>query len=214
MGNTPSKDGAHPHPCHFRPDRWRDRGWGEAAFHYVWSSTSGANAESSELPDLAHCSLYEIAAYDHNEGRYENGLYFPPSPPFAGWQFRNPTDGRLQIVGGEWMSATLGEAWDRHKIGGPLALPSEPRPYEFTAWQQFWFHCKWCKAEFPLSEPHPILRRMEPLPRDSEQKKGPDHRGERWRYSLTKHQNTAWMEWDAEGYSDCSLHVGFPPVFG
>lgn len=100
---------AHLHPCNFHLHRYLDRGWGEIAFEYRWDSTSGEKEPASgQTPDLAHCHLYELTHYSGSGGRSVEGWFYPPDPPFVGWKFRDPTDGRNGPVGLECFPASQG----------------------------------------------------------------------------------------------------------
>src|SRR5437879_1667535 len=99
---------SHPHPSNFRICRFLDRGWGEIAFQYRWDSTGGSHrGTDGTLPDLDHCSVNEFTVYcagdlragARTDGSPEPGWFQPPDPPFSGWRFRNPTDGRYCDVG-------------------------------------------------------------------------------------------------------------------
>lgn len=203
---------SHPHPCRFRMHGYRDRGWGELAFEYRWEPTQKNQAdEKPGIEELTYCYIYEVTEYGENEGRFIKGWFYPPAPPFIAWQFRHPTDGRTAPVGMEYFPATQGWAWDRHKLGGKLAIPpKELRTYTIRAVQQYWFYCELCNQDFPLSKPQEILRSFATIcsdvslnPTDS-----PDMI---WRYSLTKHDVTAWMEINRNGYVADSANIGFGP---
>lgn len=201
--------GPHPHPCRFRLHRTLDRGWGEIAFEYRWASTSGAgDGASGARPDLAHCHLYELTHYSGNRGRYADGWFYPAEPPFAGWKFRDPTDGRTAPVGLECFPASQGWAWDRHKIGGRLVLPAPgPEEYLIVATQSYRFFCDLCGTDEIVpgshSGPHPILRTFRT-------KEGPGE-PEVWRYSITKHDHCAWMDLGPRGFIIDSLGLEYGP---
>lgn len=194
----------HPHPCNFRLRRSFDRGWGEAAFEYQWDSTSGVKAaEDAQNPDLTLCYLYEWTTYAQNEGRWEGGYFYPSDPPFVGWRFRDPTDGRTAPVGLECFPASQGWAWDRHKLGGMLVLPDAPGLFTVQAVQEYRFKCEVCGYDAivpgPDSGPHTIIRSFEVAG------------GGLWRYALAKHGRRFWMDLDEQGYRDDSAHIGFGP---
>lgn len=195
----------HAHPCGFRLHRRFDRGWGEMAFEYRWDSTSGLKAaDGVGNPDLDHCSLYERTTYAGNAGAYADGWYLPPEPPFVGWRFRDPTDGRTGPVGLECFPASQGWAWDRHKVGGRLVVPTDPALLNHIfARQEYRFVCDLCGLDAPVpgpdAGPHPVLRAFG------------HHHGGVWRYAFVKHGATAWMDVDARGYVDDSAHIGFGP---
>ncbi len=203
---------SHFHPCDFRCHRFFDRGWGEAAFEYRWDSTSGVKAEDGlGNPDLEHCFLYELTTYDENEGDSHEGFLYPPDPPFADWKFRNPTDGRTASVGQEYFPATQGWAWDRHKLGGSLVIPKEPKEYRIVALQRYCFHCDLCGTDALIrgndAEPHPIIRTFAPRSERA------DLSLPTWRYSLHKHDHSVWMEVNRQGYLADSAGIGFGPVY-
>lgn len=185
----------HPHPCSFRLTRWMDRGWGELACEYRWDATEGS------VEGLERCQLYELIRYaDTSE---EPGWFFAADPPFVGWRFRNPTDGRTAPVGLECFPASWGYAWDRHKMLGRLALPAESREYVIRGIQEFRFQCELCGADEVVpgthSGPHAIERRFTPVGSGG------------WRYSTVKHGLSAWMDLDANGYVADSANIGFGP---
>lgn len=199
-----------PHPCNFRLHRTLDRGWGEIAFEYRWDSTSGeADAGSAAKPDLAHCHLYEWARYSGAGGHTADGWFHPADPPFPGWMFRDPMDGRTAPVGLECFPASQGWAWDRHKIGGRLVIPPPgPREYLITATQTYRFFCDRCGVDEVLpgshSGPHSIRRAF----------RRKEDAGEVWRYSITKHDQCAWMELGPGGFIADSLGLEYGPWFG
>jgi hypothetical protein len=159
-------------------------------------------AEEDSL-DLAHCFLYEITTYAGNEGRYDESWFYPADPPFIGWRFRDPTDGRTGPVGLERFAASQGWAWDRHKIGGRLVPPADGRTYAIHAVQEYHFHCELCGLDAVLPGPDagPLGLTREFAPHDTV-----------WRYSITKHGITAWMDITPDGaYYDDSAHIGFSP---
>lgn len=182
----------HPHPCRFVLSRWIDRGWGELACEYRWESTLG------EIEELAHCRIFETIRYTE-EGRETHGWYAAPDPPFVDWWFRDPTDGRLEVVGLEYFPATQGAAWDRHKLLGPLRVPDVEEFFAIRGRQEFRFTCSICGADERLMGPHEIVRTFEP------------RGGGVWRYAIQKHGLNAWMDLDASGYVDDSAHIGFGP---
>jgi hypothetical protein len=181
-------------------------GWGEMSFAYCWDSTSGLSGEAGySLPDLEHCVLFEVTAYSGNVGHYENGWYFPPNPPFSGWKFRDPTDGRTAPVGMECFPASNARAWDRHKRAGRLLVPADSsETFVIRAEQTYWFHCEICGVEEPLCSPHLIERRFEP---QTDILSGETV----WRYSLRKHNAEAWLDINREGYVADSAGLGFGP---
>jgi hypothetical protein len=198
------------HPCNFRLHRFRDRGWGEAAFEYRWDSTSGIKADDGTgCPDLEHCVLYELTTYGDNEGNYRDGIFRPPDPPFADWKFRDPTDGRTAPVGHECFPATQGWAWDRHKLGGRLMIPPEFKAYSITAIQRYCFHCDLCGMEATPSGknagPHRITRTFA-VQRECIIPVFPT-----WRYFLRKHGHEVWMDINHQGYVADSAGIGFGP---
>lgn len=202
---------SHPHPCNFRLHRHQDRGWGELAFEYRWDSTSGCKAEDGlGNPDLEHCYLYEMTCYEGNMGRFEDGFYRPCEPPFLAWRFREPTDGRTGPVGYERFVATQGWAWDRHKLGGRLIVPDEAGIFTITAIQQYRFHCERCGADLPVpgshAGPHALVRRFS-------LREGVRMEGNLpvWRYELSKHGLSAWMDINMQGYVADSAAIGFGP---
>ena len=206
--------------------------------YYWDSTSGLKDSDGQGNPDLADCVLYEYTTYSHNAGaggagqsdteamnasenskqlrggeeyhagRYADCCYYPPDPPFLGWEFRDPTDGRTAPVALGCFAATQGWAWDRHKTGGRLRLPEHQTDQVFTiaAVQEYRFHCSVCglDARIPGSHsgPHVILRRFEqhkPLELNV------------WRYSFQKHHHLAYMDVDAAGYVDDSAHIGFGP---
>ena len=195
----------HPHPCNFRLHRKLDRGWGEMAFEYRWDSTSGRGAgDGGDVPDLAHCRLYEMATYTANVGTWRDGYFLPPDPPFPDWQFRDPTDGRTGPVGMECFPASQGWAWDRHTRRGRLVIPEESGAYAIRAVQSYRFQCAICGADDlvpgPGAGPHELQRIFAPVSDSGV-----------WRYAFQKHGHTAWMEIDAAGYVADSAGIGFGP---
>jgi hypothetical protein len=203
----------HAHPCNFRLGRHQDRGWGELAVEYRWDSTSGLKAEDSMgNPDLSHCFLYELTHYEINNGTLTEGCFLPCCPPFENWRFRHPTDGRTGPVGYECFAATQGWAWDRHKLGGRLLLPDTPSVTTITATQEYRFTCKRCgldqRVPGPDAGPHHLLRKFAPR---EERERSSVITSPVWRYSLSKHSLTAWMEIDTNGYVADSAGIGFGP---
>ena len=195
----------HAHPCNFRLHRRLDRGWGEMAFEYRWDSTSGRGAEAGgDIPDLAHCRLYEMATYAANIGTWQDGYFLPPDPPFPDWKFRDPTDGRTGPVGLECFPASQGWAWDRHTRRGILILPPEPGEFIIRALQSYRFQCAICGADDmvsgPDAGPHELQRIFAPVSDSGA-----------WRYTFQKHGYSAWMEIDAAGYVADSAGIGFGP---
>ena len=216
----------HSHPCSFRLARVLDRGWGELAFEYRWHSTSGVtDADGIGCPDLAHCSLYEVTSYAGNVGAYAEGYYFPPNPPFVGWKFRDPTDGRTAPVALGCFPASQGWAWDRHKLGGSLRIPrtANEHCFEILARQEYRFQCAICGTDAVVpgshSGPHDIVRVFAPLEATATLLTGdttPRLHGDTrtrslWRYTLRKHHSSAYLDIDVEGYADDSAHIGFGP---
>lgn len=232
----------HAHPCGFHLVGRLDRGWGESAFEYRWNSTdSPRETDRPGLPELAHCMLYELTRYDDNDGRYNDEWLFPPDPPFVGWRFRNPTDGRTGPVGMERFSAAQGWAWDRHKLGGRLVVPAEHcGPFEIRAVQEYRFHCGICGLDDlvpgPDGGPHTLVRAFAPAtpiiagPAVLSNSGGEEflaaahstdpqfpNPGDSaaapgiWRYSFTKHGHVSWMDLSPDGYAGDSLHLGFGP---
>lgn len=206
----------HPHPVDFRLTRILDRGWGEMAFEYQWNSTSGLKGEDRLTnPDLDSCMLYEMTSYAGNEGTYQDGYFLPPSPPFMGWRFREPTDGRNAPVALGCFAASQGWAWDRHKLGGALSIPDSniacnSAIYSIQAVQEYRFHCEICDMDAIVpgksSGPHSIMRVF------AEKDNLFIRRAEQvWRYQLEKHQSIATMDIDIKGYVDDSAHIGFGP---
>jgi hypothetical protein len=189
-------ESGHAHPTEFHLARWLDRGWGELACEYRWSSTIG------EVCDLEHCRIYEVIRYKDN-GLTESGWHTAPNPPFVDWRFRNPTDGRSAPVGLECFPASQGWAWDRHKLFGRLELPQHPAVYNVQGMQEYRFACDLCGMEELIpgshSGPHEILRTFSPCTKGL------------WRYSLVKHGLTAWMDLDSDGYVADSANIGFGP---
>ena len=193
----------HPHPCRFRLHRQRDRGWGEMAFEYRWDSTSGSKADDGLGNfDLAHCALYEFTTYAGNRGTWREGFFLPPDPPFPGWRFRDPTDGRSGPVGAECFLASQGWAWDRHKLGGKFAFPNEPAAFTIQAVQTYRFHCAVCGADEILLGPHTLTRTFAPQRQENTTV---------WRYAFEKHGLIGWMDWSAAGYVADSAGIGFGP---
>jgi DNA-binding transcriptional MerR regulator len=195
----------HAHPRNFALARHIDRGWGELAFEYWWEASDGSSpGDSGELDSLSHCVLYEVTGYAGNEGAYTDGWYIPPEPPFAGWRFRDPTDGRTAEVGMECFVATHGRAWDRHKIGGRLLPPVEPATFSFKAVQTYRFYCDECGLDEvipgPRGGPHEIVRTFAPSPTHG-----------LWRYTVSKHDFSAWMDVDEAGFVADSLGLEFGP---
>ncbi len=192
-----------PHPCNFRPVQWRDNGWGDMAFCYSWDATVG------DCAGLERCVLFEVTRYAGSGGRDLDGWYYPPDPPFVGWRFRNPTDGRTAPVGMECFSASIGRAWDRHKRVGRLVVPVDTATGFFiSAHQEYWFRCELCGGEERLCTPHPIERRFVPLGlKDGLQDKGLAV----WRYSLKKHGFEAYLDMTSNGYVGDSANIGFGP---
>jgi hypothetical protein len=195
----------HSHPCNFHLARHFDRGWGEIAFEYRWESSGGPAQEDGSL-DLAHCLLYEVTTYAGNPGSYADGWYYPPDPPFIGWAFRDPTDGRTGPVGMECFPAAQGWAWDRHKIGGRLRPPADQREYVISALQEYHFHCELCGVDAPVPGPdpgpHEVVRGFRPV----------SGAAGVWRYSIAKHGHSAWMAVNEDGrYLNDSAGIGFGP---
>jgi DNA-binding transcriptional MerR regulator len=203
---SPSRSSApHAHPRNFSLVRHIDRGWGELAFEYWWETSDGSKPnEAGELESLAHCVLYEVTTYAGNDGQYVDGWYIPPEPPFAGWKFRDPTDGRTAEVGQECFVATHGEAWDRHKIAGSLLPPVEPAVFTITAVQTYRYYCDVCGRDEVIpglrGGPHEIVRTFAPSPTPG-----------LWRYTVEKHDFTAWMDVDESGFVSDSLGLDFGP---
>jgi hypothetical protein len=201
----------HPHPCNFRLHRHLDRGWGEIAFEYRWDSTPEGEAPAAEGGlDLAHCHLYERTHYSGNRGQYADGWYYPEDPPFIGWKFRDPTDGRTGPVGLECFPASAGWAWDRHKIGGRIVVPtSDPEEHLILAMQTYRFYCDLCGMDEivpgPDAGPHPILRSFR-----REEAGGP---GGVWRYTITKHDRRAWMDLGPRGFIVDSAGLDYGPFW-
>ncbi len=202
-------DAAHPHPCNFRLHRKLDRGWGEMAFEYRWDSDSGSRAgDDLSVPDLEHCRLYEMTVYSSlaskNAGTWRDGYFHPLDPPFPGWQFRDPTDGRTGPVGLECFPASQGWAWDRHTRRGRLIIPQESGVYEISAIQSYRFQCAICGADAvvtgPDAGPHELRRTFAPTSDPGV-----------WRYTFGKHEYRAWMEVSAAGYVADSAGIGFGP---
>jgi hypothetical protein len=202
---------SHPHPCNFRLHRSLDRGWGEIAFEYRWDSTSGeGDTGSLERADLAHCHLYEVTHYSGNKGKYVDGWFYPVDPPFAGWKFRDPTDGRTGPVGLECFPASQGWAWDRHKIGGRIVVPPcGPVEYVISATQMYRFYCDLCGVDEIVpganGGPHLIVRTL----RRKEEAGGAGT--EVWRYAIAKHDRRAWMDLGPSGFIGDSAGLGFGP---
>lgn len=190
----------HAHPCNFRLSRWIDRGWGELACEYRWNSTRNPQACDS-YPELERCFLFEVTTYHSEEGTQEGEWLTFDAPPFAGWAFRNPTDGRRCIAGQERFSASAGSAWDRHKLAGRLRLPEREARYCIRARQRYAFHCELCGAIETLLEAPPILRTFE------------RREGGIWRYRLEKGEARVWMDVSAEGYANDSAGIGISPWF-
>jgi len=202
-----------PHPVNFRLTRVLDRGWGEMACEYSWKSSHGGLGENGAgLPDLEQCSIHEITTYQDVISKSPNGWFTPPDPPFDGWRFRNPTDGRCLIVGLESFSASQGRAWDRHKLAGPLKLPRCPGIWTIEAWQEYRFHCRRCGCEEvidgPDSGPHIILRTFRDVPDSLDCGCRPA-----FRYQIAKHGVCAWMDLDESGYIGDSARIGFGPAW-
>lgn len=195
----------HAHPCNFSLVRHIDRGWGELAFEYWWEASDGSSPdEAGELTSLSHCLLYEVTTYAGNVGKYVEGWFVPPEPPFAGWKFRDPTDGRTAEVGMECFVATHGDAWDRHKVGGRLLPPVEPAAFTISAIQTYRYYCDECGRDEiipgPRGGPHEIVRTFAPSPTEG-----------LWRYTVTKHGFEAWMDVDEAGFVTDSLGLDFGP---
>jgi hypothetical protein len=199
----------HAHPCDFRLQRHLDRGWGEIAFEYRWGSSSGdADGSGGGVAELAHCHLYEVTHYSGNPGRYADGWFFPMDPPFAGWKFRDPTDGRTGPVGLECFPATQGWAWDRHKIGERLVIPATgPDEHVIVAVQTYRFFCDLCGVDEILPGPHAGPHAIRRVFRRNEEA------GEVWRYSITKHDTCAWMDLGPDGFITDSLGLDYGPWF-
>lgn len=193
----------HAHPCNFRCSRHYDRGWGEIAFEYRWDATPVPDGAAG---DLTHCYLYEFTTYGHGD-RCGGERYMPPDPPFLGWTFRNPTDGRFGPVGLERFAASQGWAWDRHKLGGRLLVLPATGMYTIVARQEYRFQCELCgqdgRVPGPDAGPHLITRTFAPITAEGENAV--------WRYRIRKHDREAWMDLDAAGYVDDSAHIGFGP---
>ncbi len=207
---------SHPHPCNFRILRYLDRGWGEIAFEYEWDSSSTSVRDYGGLvPGLDHCSVYEFTTYRPGLGdegdETEPGWFVAPDPPFAGWRFRDPTDGRFCHVGLESFSAAQGHGWDRHKLAGSLVLPKEPGRWTVTAIQWYRFRCSLCGCDAdldgPHAGPHSIVRSV------TMQAAGREASRALCRYEIDKHGRTAWMEMDETGYIADSAHIGFGPAW-
>jgi len=199
----------HAHPCNYRRQRHFDRGWGEIAFEYRWDATGGEGGATDDVTALAHCHIYEVTHYSGNVGRWSDGRYHPPDPPFAGWRLRDPTDGRTGPVGLECFPASQGWAWDRHKLAGALVIPpSGPGEYRIVATQSYRYFCDQCGIDEPLpgpaAGPHLIVRSFGP-------KAGAG--GEVWRYSLTKHERVAWMDLGARGFVADSAGLQYGPFW-
>lgn len=195
----------HAHPSNYSLVRHIDRGWGELAFEYWWEASDGSPPnEAGELASLSQCLLYEVTTYAGNAGQYVDGWYIPPEPPFAGWKFRDPTDGRTAEVGMECFVATHGDAWDRHKVGGRLLPPVEADAFTITAVQTFRYYCDECGRDEvipgPRGGPHEIVRTFVPSPTTG-----------LWRYTITKHGFEAWMDVDEAGFVTDSLGLDFGP---
>jgi hypothetical protein len=202
---------SHSHPCNFRLHRHQDRGWGEIAFEYRWDSTSALKAEDAlGNPDLSHCFLYELTHYEIESGTLSEGYFIPSCPPFDNWRFRHPTDGRTGPVGCECFAATQGWAWDRHKLGGRLIVPEPTSVYTITAVQEYRFTCELCGVDQIVpgsaSGPHLLLRRFAPQTEDQSRSTLPV-----WRYSVSKHDLSSWMDVDRNGYVADSAGTGFGP---
>jgi hypothetical protein len=141
----------------------------------------------------------------------------PPDPPFAGWQLRDPTDGRTGPVGLECFPASQGWAWDRHKLAGALVIPScGPGEYLIVATQSYRYFCDRCGVDEtvpgPDAGPHQIVRAFRPA-------EGTE--ADVWRYSITKHGLAAWMGLRARGFvadsaglNDGPFWMTNPPVEG
>lgn len=201
----PNRSARHAHPRGFHLVRHIDRGWGEIGFEYRWESSDGsAPDQAGELTSLESCVLYEVTTYAGNDGTFEDGWFIPPDPPFAGWRFRDPTDGRTAEVGMECFVATHGQAWDRHKIGGRLLPPAEEAVFTCTAVQSYRFYCDACGADEvipgPRGGPHEIVRACAPSPEYG-----------CWRYTIEKHGFSAWMDVDEAGFVADSLGLDFGP---
>jgi hypothetical protein len=184
----------HPHPSDFHLSRWLDRGWGELACEYRW------RADSGDVSELDHCRIYELIRYEQPVD--ESGGFLAPNPPFIDWWFRNPTDGRTAPVGLECFPASQGWAWDRHKMLGRLQIPGECEEFEIRGVQEYRFVCDLCGLDERIhgshSGPHDIVRRFAPTDAF-------------WRYSITKHNLTAWMDINTSGYVADSADIGFGP---
>ena len=197
----------HAHPSSFRLERTLDPGWGEFACVYVWENGDPAEATP---PDSERCFLYEVTLYSCDGAEHESGYLLPPDPPFVGWRLRNPTDGRTGPVGLERFAASVGRAWDPHKLPGPIAPPHSPGCWSIRAIQEYRLHCEICGFEGrvtgPDAGPHEIVRTLR-----STSGSGGGGSGLLWRYEITKHGRTAWMEFDGSGYLADSARIGFGP---
>lgn len=169
------------------------------AAEYRWSSTTGERGEDGSLPQLAHCFIFEMTEYA-GTGKTRDGYFLAAPTMLDSWRLRNPTDGRSGPVGLERFSAASGWAWDRHKIPGSICMPPENIDCEIVAVQKYRYHCEACGVEDDLLGPIRIVRRVI----------GPDSAGV-WRYTLSKHGRSVWLEFDAEGYVGDSAGIGFGP---
>ena len=199
----------HAHPTDFRLERTLDTGWGELACVYVWENGGEAAADS---PDSDRCFLYEVTAYSCDTASSDSPWLAPPDPPFVGWRLRNPTDGRSGPVGLERFSASLGRAWDRHKLPGALAPPTSPGCWAIRATQEYRMHCEICGYEGAVhgtgTGPHEIVRTLRSVGGYIELDGASCLQ---WRYEITKHDRTAWIEFDGNGYLADSKRIGFGP---
>lgn len=198
----------HPHPGNYRRHRHFDRGWGEIAFEYRWDALDDGGGPADDVSALGHCHIYEVTSYAGNVGRWADGWFYPPDPPFAGWQLRDPTDGRTGPVGLECFPASQGWAWDRHKLAAALVIPPVDDAYRIIATQSYRFFCDHCGVDAivpgPDAGPHAIVRAFQP-------KEGTD--GAVWRYRITKHGLDAWMDLRADGFVADSVGLTYGPFW-
>ncbi len=190
----------HAHPYNFRlapdlpsPDENpHNDGGGVFDFQYVWGSTDG------NMSNLSRILVDEFVSYPGNGPTY---LY--PCPPFVGWESRNPTEGHTADPP-RTKSGDLGFTYDYHYLGGGFQVPDAPSTTEIPASQYYQFHCpdcmqpgEWKPIEGPNSGPHSIVWRFAPISLPGFEEGDPTmdcwYDVGIWRYSVTKHGRTAWL---------------------
>lgn len=151
-------------PVNFRESLFRPEINGVLHYEYIWDSSTG------DLADLVNCEVGESVTYSMpgnpspTLGNRLFGLYTPPSPPWNGSGYRNPT--------GLAVPATRGWMHDNHwpSADGEQRAPSTwfVKPYRestFSAHQTYGYRCN--GTEPVALESHVIVRTVESAGTDS-----------------------------------------------